>query len=161
MSVVIDCNIPPAEATNTNKKQNKTLLYICLFIFSIILIASPISEIIIGVMYKDQLACDTELFINLDVWLITKGCVECFVILCLPLLLFSKNINILKCMIVIIVYLFNIFTVIWIISGSIIFFKDCSKKVPGNLYPYFIFILTFGYIGFINFYAQRNVLSFS
>lgn len=157
MNVVIDCNSNYEEGSNNKGEPLKICLYTFYSIFTVILLAFPISEIVIGVIYKNKLLCDTELFVNLYIWLVTKGSVECFVILCLPFLFCANKRSILKCIIVIIIYLFNIFSVIWIISGSIIFFKDCSKDVPTNLYPYIIFIITFGYIGILNIYVQKSI----
>lgn len=157
MNVVIDSNIQTNQIKNeTADRKISIFLYTYYYMCILILLSVPISEIVIGILNKDALSCDSGLFMNLDTWLITKGSVECFIILCIPLLFVSNKQSIVKCTVVIIIYLFNIFTIIWIISGSVIFFRDCSYNLPDNLYYFIIFILVFGYIGVINIFIRKN-----
>ena len=136
------------------------MTYCCIIITSVfgivMYLAIPISEIIIGVIYKTNLLCSDDSdngitnLITLDKWLIIDGSVSvCFFFLIICWSISSNNTQ-LNCCSICLLYLLNFVNLTWAIIGSYIFFGNCKKIEPESINIYMIVIFTVSYISLCN-----------
>ena len=117
---------------NNNNYKFDCGKYLGILCISLVIFTFPVVQICYGAIYENSVdGCDS--FLSISTWLITSGCVGIFVgILILLMLIDMHNESKILC-INIIVYLASFFQLIWIICGSIMFWKDCSKAVPNSV----------------------------
>ena len=118
---------------------------------TITILAWPISEIIIGIYYKDNLICpsrDPEL--TLYKWLIVKGTVTISTIGLLTFFTITVKNTFSEILIKFILNVSNIFNLCWIIFGSYIFWGHCSDLTPNNINIYMWFSLILSYLFILN-----------
>lgn len=120
---------------------------------TVIYLAIPISEIVIGVIYKTNLLCSDNAVTNLitlDKWLIVDGSVStCFFFLIIFWSISSNNSPV-NCCSICLLYLLNFFNLVWAIIGSYIFFGNCKKIEPESINIYMIVIFVISYISLCN-----------
>ena len=143
--------------------REQYMYYTTLYVFggclATIILAWPISEIAIGIYYKDQLICPNySPEISIDNWLIIKGSttITIFGILSLSFLTIKKTLcySFTK----FILGLSNIFTLGWIIFGSYLFWGNCKDLTPNSINIYMWFNLIFSYIFMFNSANAQNAL---
>ena len=110
--------------------------------------AMPIFEIYLG--FTEIITCNTPMFVTLNEWLIVKGITHLILIMWLIMLLFMGKKSCLSYILIIICTTINIFLLIWLIVGSIIFWRDCINLEPKIVNDYMWFSLILGYITIIN-----------
>jgi hypothetical protein len=115
----------------------------CLSIF-------PITEITIGAIHGDEIVCQSDINISLKTWLITKGIISLINIPFIFLLYLSGKDSILLCILYPIHAIICLFNFAWLITGSIIFWRDCSHLTPLIVNNFMWVSLIFGFITLIN-----------
>jgi hypothetical protein len=110
----------------------------------------PIAEITIGLMYKNEITCETNLFINISEWLIIKGSISIITVCILSISILLNKQSLCNCITGIIAYIFNIFVLSWLITGSILFWRDCNNLTPDIVNNFMWVSLIIGYISLIN-----------
>ena len=121
-----------------------------LFIFIILLTIFPIMEIYFAITFGDDVVCDSSLNISIKNWLLIKASTS-FVVTALVILCYmASNKSCLYYLVKPITVLFNLFYLVWIIIGSIIFWRDCINLQPQQLNTFMYFSLIFGYICIFN-----------
>jgi hypothetical protein len=118
-------------------------IILCLSIF-------PIIELYFGIKYKDTFLCDTTININLSTWLIVKGSVSIFSTILIFLTILSDKNSLIYCIFSALVILYKIFLIIWLIIGSIIFWKDCTNLEENDLNIFMYFSLILGFLSFLH-----------
>jgi hypothetical protein len=141
---------------------NYEIIPVCLcgviFIISLFCITFvlPISEIFIGIYYKNKIICNNSLIINVSDWLIIKGSVYIGSIIIHFICLYSGKNSLLYCITLPIVYVINLFLLTWLIIGSINFWRDCPLLEPKEINTFMWCSLIMGYIFLLNTIAVNN-----
>ena len=127
----------------------------CVGGFSVLMIlliftALPISELIMGSIYKNQIDCVTEI-VNIDTWLIVKGSIGLFVVVFLSILVVAvateeEYLLRLSVTSTIPFYLSCLFSLAWLIVGSVIFWRDCIDLSPRSVNTMMWCSLIIGYV---------------
>ena len=127
----------------------------CIFTILIFILILPIIEIYYGAYYYDNIDCVSIINIPLSLWLIVKGLYTIFNI-CIYVAFFNNNCG--KLSILYLMTLINIFSFVWIILGSIIFWRDCisCKPIEINILMYFSLII--GYFNILFSFSQNNYM---
>jgi hypothetical protein len=118
----------------------------CSIFLVLISIAYPSLEIYIGTVYKDEIVCESPIFVSIGNWLIIKGCVYIVTLGLVGLFLYSNSKSVCNAMINNIMFIVNIFSIAWLIIGSILFFRDCNTLTPTIVQNIMYISLIFGYI---------------
>ncbi len=114
------------------------------------LLALPISELTLAILYKDDIVCNSDLYVNIFEWLIIKSSVNIGLFLSFFILFILSNKE--TCcynFMFAIYYIVSLFNLGWLVLGSILFWRDCY-----NLSPYAINMLMWVSLimGYINIY---------
>ena len=88
----------------------------------------PIILLVYGNKYDDSV-CDTSMNLSISSWLKTIGFIEIIAITTYMIL----HILYLKYYAVLVLGFFQIFNVIWLIVGSVLYFRDCPHVKPNDL----------------------------
>ena len=88
----------------------------------------PIILLVYGNKYDDSV-CDTSMNLSISSWLKTSGFIEIIGITTYIIL----HILYLKYYAVLVLGFFQIFNVIWLIVGSVLYFRDCPHVKPNDL----------------------------
>ena len=123
---------------------------ICSIISIGIIITLPIVEIIFGIKYLNKISCHSEINIPLDIWLLIKGCYTFIIICCIGIYSLSGEKSIVKIFSLPFVYLLQLFHLIWVILGSIIFWNNCINSVTSELSILLYISLISGYMSFFS-----------
>ena len=127
------------------------LQIISIIFFLILFLCLPLLEIYFGFYYFNIINCSkTFEHITMPIWLIIKGIFSMTNNILIILLLQMKHKELKRILFYIFYYFMNIFLLIWIIIGSIIYWKDCTNFQPYdiNLFTLFTGYITFLYIIF-------------
>jgi len=127
-------------------------LYIC--IMSCIL-ALPIAELCIALIYKNEIICESEIGIDIVTWLVIKSIVTIstvLVISCFFMIGKDSPVFRLVYLIKIIIYIFNFS---WLIVGSLIFWRDCYDLQPESVNTFMWISLILGYVNLLS-YVNGN-----
>ena len=124
--------------------MTNSFMFVLLCPFIACIFALPIYELCIALIYKNDITtCSTTIpGLDISTWLIVKAVVTiCALIAVVPCLLIDK----IKFAGQVVLGLFNLFIFIWLIIGSVIFFKDCNNLKPEivNVSMWIIIILGF------------------
>jgi hypothetical protein len=123
----------------------------CSFMCIGILSSLQIAQITIGVMYPNS--CKSSFNLNVNVWLIVQGIGGCLQLVINMTMLYKKCL----CMCGFSRILLVLFQVIWMIIGSIMFWRDCYNCQPQTLNTMLWVSLILGYISiFIQDNSSRN-----
>jgi hypothetical protein len=126
-------------------------IHFCGFIifssFTLLYLVIPISEVVIGVFYKDLLNINNDI-INFDKWLIVNGSLSICTSATIIFYSTSSNKSFVNCTSVCLLYIFNLANLIWIIIGTYIFFGNYNynKIQSGNLIAYLFLIFALSYL---------------
>ena len=120
-----------------NKKYHKNFYYLFILILFIIF---PILQIFIGFKYKNEITCETKTFGNLGNWFITQGFITGLLSF---LILINKQCE--NDYISYSFYILSLFTFIWIIIGSVVYFENCIDFTPVaiNIFLWVCLIIAF------------------
>ena len=140
---------------SSNKSENNNcLLYCCGSICGIIAIVIvygwPVSEIVIGAYYRNEITCQSTLPVTISDWLIVKGTVSIVTITILGFCLITSNTSLCNCLSMTFMYVCNLFMMIWLIIGSIVFWRDCINLHPNTVNIYMWISLIFGYFSVLS-----------
>lgn len=131
---------------------NNFILYVSIGICGLLTVGicfgMPIFEIYLG--FTEIITCNTSMFVDLNDWLIIKGFTTLAIIICLFILSFMGKKSCLYYILMVICIFINIFLSIWLVIGSIIFWKDCINLEPKIVKDYMWFSLILGYITILN-----------
>ena len=148
---------------STNIIYYISLTIYCLVISLLViafLIIIPFFEIYFGYKYGDEIICQPQpqsVSISIKYWLIIKGCVSVIgVISVLIMLLCLGSKSLLYYILNVITNLFIFFNLVWVITGSVIFWVDCNNLYPKEINILMYISLIYGYISFLNFIAISN-----
>lgn len=138
--------------------MNYFCLLICLIIVLFFILILPIIEIYFGTRYYNNIDCVSTIKIPLSIWLIVKGSVTIINIfnICIYFVVINNDIG--KLLSSYLMYLINIFSFIWIILGSIIFWRDCVLCKPDDLNILMYFSLIIGYVNILSGLSQNNYI---
>ena len=128
------------------------LLYVCAM--SCIL-ALPIAELCIALIYKNEIICESEIGIDIVTWLVIKSIVTMstvLVISCFFMIGKDSPVFRLVYLIKIIIYIFNFS---WLIVGSLIFWRDCYDLQPESVNTFMWISLILGYVNLLS-YVNGN-----
>lgn len=133
-------------------------LLICLLIVLFFILILPIIEIYFGTHYYNNIDCVSIIKIPLSIWLIVKGSVTIMNIfnVCIYFIVINNDIG--KLLSLYLMFLINIFSFIWIILGSIIFWRDCVSCKPDDLNILMYFSLIIGYVNILSGFSQNNYI---
>ena len=122
------------------------------FILFCLFFTVTISEIYIGIIYKDIISCDSplSLYISLSNWLVIKGSSTIFSLLLYFPYIFSSHKSICYCITYILNFIINTCNLGWLIIGSIMFWGYCINLQPTLLNNYLWISLITGYIYICN-----------
>ncbi len=100
--------------------------------------ALPIAELVVGVTYRNNIhKCDSQL-LSIATWLIVNGSVGCFTYTCKLIINMARSMKNDSfhtfAAILLVPYICSIaFTIAWLVTGSIIFWRDCIHVEPQSL----------------------------
>ena len=117
-------------------------IILCLSIF-------PIFELYFGIKYQNIFLCDTTINITLSTWLIVKGAVSIFSVIIIVLTTFSGVNSLIYTICFPLAILYKLFLLIWLIIGSINFWKDCTHLEQNDLNIFMYFSLILGFLSFL------------
>jgi hypothetical protein len=143
--------------------REQYIYYAVLYLFggciTTIILAWPISEIAIGVYYKDQLICPNyNPEISVDNWLIVKGSITISTIGILTFSFLTFKNTFCYSFVKFILGLSNLFTLSWIIFGSYIFWGNCKDLTPNSINIYMWFSLILSYVFIFNSASAQNAV---
>lgn len=138
-------------------EDNKYKLTCCNYIFVIIcgvitflmFLSMPISEIYLGIVYANSIRCNTTLFVNLSLWLIIKGFISIFVVICMTIIIMLGKNSLYSSLFYCLLFISSIITFAWLIIGSIIFWRDCYDLTPKFINTFIWVSLIFGYLSLL------------
>jgi len=136
----------------TSKITNFEMIPVCLcgviLMLSLfcITLALPISEIYVGIYYKNKIICSNSLMVNISEWLIVKGSVYIVYIILNFICIYSSKNTLIQCITLPIIYILNLFLLIWLVIGSVNFWRDCPLLEPQEINTFMWCSLIFGYI---------------
>ncbi len=107
-------------------------------------IVFPILDFYIGIVYYDDITCDSNTFIKMPIWLIIKGIFTMISNMAIFITITRGKKKILLMVTKNTIIIFNIILCIWIIMGAIIFWQDCLYLKPLNVDVYIWFSILFG-----------------
>ena len=120
------------------KRRENGYLYDCIstplfrFIIGVSIFIFPIIQVIYGILYINSVDCNS--FVDVSTWLIVNGCSGVFngILFIITAYLSTKESkNIVGIMILIVINIF--FMIVWLIIGSIMFWRDCEKDTPKHI----------------------------
>lgn len=126
-----------------------TFISFIFFICYSFLFILPVYEIYLGVSYKDELYCNTNIML-LDTWLIIKGCFDIIFIILSTIMILAFDKSLIYCLFSPIIYLIKFFNFSMLIIGTIILLKDCSSIESSFLKISMYIILALGYLSLFN-----------
>ena len=129
-----------------NTALNYTEILIDNYVNSIIILAWflwSITEILVGVIYQNELNCYYEM--TIDTWFYCKAV---FSLIAIFFWFLYLRHNVIKVLFV----WCNMFVLFWSFAGTIIFFTSCLHKLNTYLSIYIILSLVFGFISVLNLY---------
>lgn len=112
---------------------------------SLLFLIMPTLEFFFATYYQSKTKCDKSL-VNLSVWLIIKAITSYLSIICLLLSILSDRQTLYYTVCSPISIILILFIIVWLIIGSVIFFKDCLNVEESDLNTFMYISLISGYI---------------
>ena len=121
----------------------------------------PVSEIYIGVVYKDVFICESPIssYVSLTNWLIIKGVSTIISLLFLFPCIFSSKKSSMYCISCVLNYIINICILFWLVVGSFMFWYSCPNIQPILINNYLWISLIVGYINLCNAFTYYRIRS--
>jgi len=135
--------------TENNNCYHYSILIFVSLILSSCLIILPITEIYFGISYKEEIICDSSI-IPIYEWLIIKGILNIIFIILSIIVVISTDKSLLYCICMPIVILYQFFNFIWVVIGTVIFFRDCPSLEPVSINTLMYFSIIIGYFSVLN-----------
>ena len=114
-------------------------------------LALPVVDILMGIKFRDDVVCDSSI-ISIPVWLIVKGSISLFLI-SLHIIryvgIITKKFKKLVVVTVILIITMAFFLLVWLIVGSITFWRDCKDLNPESVNTLMWCTLIIGYISLL------------
>ncbi len=110
-----------------------TGLFCIVFTMFGLVLSLPIVEIYYGVSYQNQIICQSSINIEIPLWLILKGSIKLLSIIFISIYHFSTSKSICGTISSFIFSLLQTFLFVWLILGSIIFWRDCPNIEPTSV----------------------------
>ncbi len=131
-----------------------SMLFFCMLVC---LLALPVSEMTLAILYRNEIVCHTDLYVNVFEWLIVKSSISIGILLSFFILvILSNNETCCYSFVTIIYYLVSIFNLGWLIFGSILFWRDCYNLSPSVINILMWFSLIIGYINIYMYAVQKK-----
>lgn len=159
------CNMPSCDCNCVTQSCIgtifKAIAYVLVYLLAIgPFIALALAQIILGGIHKNDIICDpsyaTHLtpVVEISTWLIVDGVMQIFIVIIISLLAISKIFNIKSDNILIVFIAMGIpigifvyiFKFVWLIVGSIAFWRDCSDLDPKSVNDITRASLIIGYV---------------
>lgn len=121
-------------------------MFTCSCLVLLIILSLPIVEIVFGIQYYQNLDCQSNINIPIYLWLIIKGSFSILTIFLVGCLYSLNNKSVLFVLTNPCLYFLQLFNLVWLILGSIIFWRDCSNLKPESVNILLYVSLIFGYI---------------
>ena len=112
---------------------------------SLLFLIMPTLEFFFASYYQDKTKCNKSL-VNLSVWLVIKGITSYFCIISLLFSIISDRQTLFYIVCSPFSIILNLFIIVWLIIGSVIFFKDCLNVEDEELNTFMYISLISGYI---------------
>ena len=122
------------------------VMFTCSCFILLILLSLPIVEIVFGIQYYENLECQSQINIPIYLWLIIKGSFTILTIILVGCLYTINNKSMLFVLTNPCLYFLQLFNLVWLILGSIIFWRDCSNLKPESVNILLYVSLISGYI---------------
>jgi len=117
------------------------------FILAIFLMVIPILEIIYGINYN-SFQCKESTF-YLSSWLLIKGILNCTSLITIFMMVY---LHVKNCLITNYFIIVNFLTIVWLLSGTIVFYRDCINIKPYDLNIFIWISILNGYISICNYH---------
>ncbi len=116
-------------------------------LFLAISLALPVTEIVMGAKYKDDVVCDTSI-VPIPAWLIVKGSVSLLYISLLGITMTAAATELtgLGVLSAIPMIVLGVFQLAWLIVGSVTFWRDCRDLDPESVNTLMWCSLIIGYV---------------
>ena len=121
-----------------------TIIWIAILTFLILLF--PILDMYISFDFKNKIICKTAMFVNITTWLMIKSITVALIFGVLFIILNSGKDSACRFIFRTIGSVLVLFNLVWLIIGSIMFWKDCPKLTPTLLNTYMWINLIIGFI---------------
>ena len=124
---------------------------LCYCIVLLLISGIPILDLTFALLYNNHnVTCNSSVLrilgINIIIWLIVKSLLIIVTLLLLVIILILGKNSSYNCCFSCIYIIIGIFYVSWLITGSIIFWRDCSNLEPFILNIFMWFSLIIGYL---------------
>jgi hypothetical protein len=136
-------------------------IYLCsstlFFCMMTCLLALPVSEMTLAILYRNDIVCHTDLYINVFEWLIIKSSINILLLVSF-FILFVLNSKETCCysFLFVIYYIISVFNLGWLILGSILFWRDCYNLSPSSINILMWVSLIMGYINIYMYAVQKK-----
>jgi hypothetical protein len=121
------------------------------------LLALPVSELVLAILYKNDIICYTDLHVNIFEWLIIKSSVNIgLLVLFFILFILSNKDTCYYNFVCAIYYIISLFNFGWLILGSIIFWRDCYNLSPSSINILMWVSLIMGYTNIYIYAVQKK-----
>lgn len=118
----------------------------CFFPIAICALGFPLYELCIGIIYKNDISACSTMQIDVSTWLIVKSVITISAILLVGICVATKN----KIIGLGLLMVSRIFIFIWLIVGSVLFFRDCIKIEPAIVNISMWVIIITGFLSIIS-----------
>jgi hypothetical protein len=125
--------------------KNIILKMLNILFSSLLFLIMPTLEFFFASYYQNKIKCNNSLM-NLSVWLVIKGITSYLSIICLLLSIMSDRQTLFYTVFSPFSIILILFTIVWLIIGSVIFFKDCLNVEETELNTFMYISLISGYI---------------
>ena len=126
-----------------------TFISFIAFICYSFLFILPAYEIYLGVSYKQELYCNTNIMM-LNLWLILKGCFDILFIVLTTIVVLATDKSLIYCLFAPIIYLVQFFNFVLLVLGTVIVLRDCTTMESSFLKISLYVILVLGYLSLFN-----------
>lgn len=125
--------------------KNIILKMLNILFSSLLFLIMPTLEFFFASYYQNKTKCNNSLM-NLSVWLVIKGITSYLSIICLLFSIISDRQTLFYTVCSPFSIILILFIIVWLIIGSVIFFKDCLNVEETELNTFMYISLISGYI---------------
>lgn len=118
----------------------------CFFPIAICTLGFPLYELCIGIIYKNDISACSTMQIDVSTWLIVKSSITISAIFLVGICVATNN----KIIGQVLLNVFRLFIFIWLIVGSVLFFRDCIKIEPAIVNISMWVIIITGFLSIIS-----------
>jgi len=118
----------------------------CFFPIAICALGFPLYELCIGIIFKNDISACSTMEIDVSTWLIVKSSITISAIFLVGICVATNN----KIIGQVLLNVFRLFIFIWLIVGSVLFFRDCIKIEPAIVNISMWVIIITGFLSIIS-----------